>query len=275
MTEILVARSAWTVIARELDRVAPREGVVLPLVALTSRAAPCAPIELTDVTSVVLAEAHPVPAHLQHNTMVNVAALPTTDAWAAQVVLAAVRQQPRLRAAAYLHSHPFALGDTWPSRGDVVGHMHPLLERNADTGLHASFSFIACAARGGGWNLPCFAMDRRQRVCELGTTRIVDDAHPLVRRARGTRGPRGVLRRWRRSLYRRGLSSQLDELFDGWWRVRIPLRTGTAQASRVMVVLFPIDFPADAPRYHLVDLERNEVRPLDLKFSPDAAEVCG
>src|SRR5688572_30731976 len=119
MTRVLVAQACWETIVRELDRVAPREGVLLPLVAIEHRAEPCAPIELRDIAAVVLAQVRCVPPELQHNAMAHVAALPRTDAWADEVVLPLVRRHPRLRAAAYLHSHPFATEHTWPSTGDV------------------------------------------------------------------------------------------------------------------------------------------------------------
>jgi hypothetical protein len=270
---ILVARSCWEVITGELDRVAPAEGVLLPLVALDRRspdADPCAPVGLRELAAVVLAEVRCLPPHLQHNGLARVAALPSADAWADGVVLPLVRRAPRLRAAAYLHSHPFAIGHTWPSAGDVEGHMIPLWRRNAEAGLDASFSFIACAAGGGGWRLPCFALggDARGRVVELGAAEVVDDDHDAIRRARAPRASRCLLRRWRHQLHRRGLALRADELFDGWSRVRVRLG-----AHRVLVALFPVDFPGAPPRYHLVDLRTRASRRLDLAFSADAAEV--
>jgi len=269
---VVVARSSWDVITGELDRVAPREGVLLPLVALERRAPdadPCAPIGLEDLDAVVLAEVRCLPPHLQHNGIARVAALPCADAWADSVVLPLVRRYPRLRAAAYLHSHPFAIEHTWPSGGDVEGHMRPMLRRNAEAGLLASFSFIACGARGGGgWRLPCFALDGRGRVVSLGAAEVVDDGDGAIRRARRERAPRCLVRRWRQQLSRRGLAVRADELFDGWSRVRVRL-----DARRVLVALFPLDFPAAPPRYHVVDLRTGAARRLELRFSVEATEV--
>jgi len=269
---VLVARSCWQVITGELDRVAPREGVLLPLVALDRRAPgadPCAPLGLGDLARVVLAEVRCLPPHLQHNDLARVAALPCADAWADDVVLPLVRRHPRLRAAAYLHSHPFAVERTWPSGGDLEGHMLPMLARNAEAGLDASFSFIACGAAGGGWRLPCFALEPGGRVVALGAAEVVDDGCDAIRRARTPRAPGHLVRRWKQQLRRRGLALRADELFDGWSRVRVRLG-----AHRVLVALFPVDFPAAPPRYHLVDLRSRAARRLDLAFSVDGAEVA-
>jgi hypothetical protein len=262
---VVVAQSCWTAITFELDRVAPREGVVLPLIALEHQAAPCAPIRLADITSVAIADARCVPAHLQHNALLRVAALPQADAWADSVVLPLVRRYPRLRAAAYLHSHPFTDARTWPSGGDIDGHMKPLLARNRACSLFASFSFIAC----GRWKLPCFAMDEAQRVVELGDAEIVDDADPIIVRARTERAPRFWLKRWKQRLRGRGLSVHVDELFDGWTRAKIAL-----DAHRVQVVLFPIDFPTEAPLYFVVDRRTGRAERVDRTFSLEGEEVA-
>ncbi len=262
---VVVAKRCWDAITRELDRVAPREGVVLPLVAIEHRCEPCAPIALADITSLAIADAHCVPPALQHNTLLHVAALPACDAWADDVVLAAVRRHPRLRAAAYLHSHPFAWGRTEPSGGDIDGHMIPLLARNAACGLEASFSLIAYAR----WQLACFAMDARRRVIALGAAEVVDDADPIITRALQPRPPRFWLRRWKRRLRARGLAPRIDELFDGWTRARIVL-----DADRVLVVLFPLAFPDEPPRYHVVDRRTGATRRVDRTFSLDAREVA-
>lgn len=262
---VVVAQSCWTAITFELDRVAPREGVVLPLVALEHRAAPCAPIRLADITSIAIADARGVPAHLQHNALLRVAALPQADAWADSVVLPLVRRYPRLRAAAYLHSHPFATDRTSPSGGDIDGHMTPLLVRNGACSLLASFSFIAC----GRWKLPCFAMDEAQRIHALGDAEIVDDADPIIVRARAERAPRFWLKRWRQRLRARGLSVHIDELFDGWTRAKI-----TLDAHRVQVVLFPIDFPTAAPLYFVVDKRTGRSERVARTFSLEGEEVA-
>ncbi|MDQ3341899.1 MAG: hypothetical protein M4D80_42680 [Myxococcota bacterium] len=262
---IVVAQSCWNAITFELDRVAPREGVVLPLVAIEHRAEPCARIALADITTLAIAEVRCVPAELQENALLRVAALPRSDAWADAVVLPLVRRSPRLRAAAYLHSHPFAHERTWPSGGDIDGHMLPLLERNRACGLFASFSFIACSR----WKLPCFAMDAERRVIELGNAEIVDDADPIITRARATRPPRFWLKRWRQRLRARGFAPHVDELFDGWTRARIDL-----DAHRVLVVLFPLAFPDETPLYFVVDRRTGKSERVDRTFSLEASEVA-
>src|SRR5262245_28678363 len=111
--DVIVAHSVWQTIVGELDRVTPREGVLLPLVALETRSAnPCATIELSAITTLVLAEARCLPPHLQSQSAVHVEALPRSDAWADAMVESLVHRSPRLRAAAYLHSHPFAYEHT-------------------------------------------------------------------------------------------------------------------------------------------------------------------
>lgn len=264
---VVVAQSCWNAIELELERVAPLEAVLLPLVAIDHRCAPCAPIALADIETLAIAEVRAVPRELQHNTLVRVAALPRSDAWADAIVLPLVRRHPRLRAAAYLHSHPFAHGRTWPSSGDIGGHMLPLLARNAACNLDASFSFIACRA-GGGWRLPCFAVGADHRVVEVGDAEVVDDADPVIGRARALRPPRFWLARWRRGLRARGLAVQLDELFDGWRRARIAL-----SSDRTLVVLFPLAFPEEPPQYFVVDHRTRTSRRLSLEFSLDAKEV--
>ena len=267
--KILVARSSWNTITEELDRVAPREGVLLPLVALElHHENPCATIGLRDLAALVLAEVRCVPRHLQINSVAHVAALPSSDAWADETVLPLTRRYPRLRPAAYLHSHPFAVARTWPSSGDIDGHMRPLLARNADASLAASFSFIACTAFDGGWHLPCFAMDARQRVVELGNAEVVDDDHASIVRARQQRVSRFLVRRWKRQLERHGIEFCEDELFDGWLRFKIRITP-----TQMLVVLLPVDVPATPPRYHLIDLSTHQARQLDLTFSLEAAEV--
>ena len=262
---VVVAQSCWNAITFELDRVAPREGVVLPLIALEHRAEPCAPIGLGDITTIAIAEVRCVPAELQDNALLRVAALPRSDAWSDSVVLPLVRRSPRLRAAAYLHSHPFARSRTWPSGPDIDGHMLPLLARNREGGLMTSFSFIAC----GRWKLPCFAMDERQRVVEVGTAEIVDDADPIIERARARRPARFWLKRWKQRLRARGIAPRIDELFDGWTRARVDL-----DAHRVLVVLFPLGFPDEAPRYFVVDRRTGRSEQLDRQFSLEAMEVA-
>jgi hypothetical protein len=261
---VVVAQSSWNAIELELDRVAPREGVLLPFVAIEHRCEPCAPIRLADITTLAIADVRALPPALQENSPVHVAALAHADAWADATVLPLVRRYPRLRAAAYLHSHPFAYRTTSPSSSDIHGHMIPLLAKNSECGLFASFSFIACDR----WKLPCFAMDASRRVVALGDTEIVDDAEPIITRARAQRPPRFWLKRWKQRLRARGLAPQLDELFDGWTRARI-----TLDATRVLVVLFPLEFPAMPPRYFVVDPRRRTSKQLDLQFSLDADEI--
>ncbi len=112
-------------------------------------------------------------------------------------------------------------------------------------------------------------MDASGRVIALGATEIVDDADPIIARARTQRPPRFWLKRWKQRLRARGLAPHVDELFDGWTRARIAL-----DAHRILVVLFPLDFPDAPPRYFVVDKRTRTSKPLDLRFSLDAQEVA-
>jgi hypothetical protein len=238
---VVVPVDTWSVIRQELDRVAPQEAVVLPLVSLVRNAGaphPCVTTDLEHLDGVVLAQAIPVPPSLQRNTSVHVSALPGADAWLDARVEAAVREAPSLRSAAYLHSHPFATGDTSPSGPDIQGHMKPMLRKKTEEGLRVSLSFIACRARmtAEGWLLRVFACTPGQTVVDLGTTEVVNVSHPWVRLARlphgRHRGMRGTLRRWRRAAFEARLPVAVDDLMDGWVRVRV-----NAGGHRTLVAL--------------------------------------
>ena len=57
--------------------------------------------------------------------------------------------------------------------------MLPLLSRNREAGLAASFSLIACRALGGdGWALHCFALDEWGDIVDLGPASRIADSHP-------------------------------------------------------------------------------------------------
>ncbi len=281
-TRVLVPADTWSVVVDELDRVAPREGVLVPLVSLVRRPSaphPCIPAGLAELEAVVVAHAVPVPPDLQRGSAVHVAALPGADAWLDARVDEAMRRMPALRAAAYLHSHPFATGDTRPSSPDVHGHMEPMRRAKEREGLLASFSLIACRAHGGGWILRAFACTADRPTVDLGVATVVDEAHPRVREARMPharhRGLRGTLRRWRRAAAQAGLPSTVDDLMDGWVRLRIHARgrtlvalAGHASASVEHVFLVdgarPCAWPArlDAPTAmaRLRGLDDGEVR---------------
>ncbi len=255
--EIKISASCWRRVTAELDRTYPLEGVVLPLVGLLPRrvdANPCAAMELEDLRAVVLARTVLVPHHLQVNAHARVGVLQQTDRVINREVERLTRRYPRLRACAYLHSHPFAHGSTWPSsgcRGDHDGHMVPLLRRNRRAALNTSFSFIACMGQNG-WRLQAFALDDREQVVDLGFAQVVPDRdpdlrHTLRRSHLGAAPLRSVLRRWRRELRRARLRLRDEELFDGWRRWIINLGRDLAA-----VVLLPMDFPDHAPRCHVV-----------------------
>jgi len=279
---LLIGASCWAAVRAELDRVLPDEGLVVPLVSVQRRRPlrdPCAPIALADMRRLVIARAVLIPAELQVNTFARVSVLPSTDALIDRRIAAAIHRHPALRACAYLHSHPFARGWTRPSsglRGDVEGHMLPLLARNREAGLNAAFSFIACrdlARRGDsdGWLLHGFALvpsragDRTDKVnatagghrlVDLGLAEPVPDDCAAMRRALlpplSRREPwRFLLRRWRRELRCLGLRARTDELFGGWQRVVVPLGQG-----RDVVVLLPVDFPAERARIFVVERSR-------------------
>jgi len=254
---VKIGESCWARAQRELDRVYPCEGIGLPLVALVpTRPArnPCAAMGLDDLAELVISRIVLVPGERQVNLPARVGVTPLTDPLVNAAVGAELRRFPRLRACAYLHSHPFARGRTLPSRGpgcDVEGHMLPLLARNRDCGLHASFSFIACREAGGrGWRLQAFALDGQARLVDLGFAAPVPDAAlgplmlgPLSRRPPHTH----LLRRFRRELRRRGYRSRTDDLFDGWRRTIVRVNPDLQ-----LVILLPLDFPHGTARCFVV-----------------------
>jgi len=267
--EVRISELCWSQITAELDRVAPREGIVVPLVALGLRDAefnPCRTIALTDIATVTIASVVLVPSDKQNNQIARVSVLDQTDDLIGEKVEALVARYPRLRACAYLHSHPFAWGSTRPSRGatcDYEGHMLPLLDSNRDAGLATSFSFIACRGLNGSrWRLQCFALNHRRQVVDLCFARIIPDGtaelatlflpglsrRPMVRT---------LLRRWRRDLGRQGYRVRCGQLFDGWTRIIVDLSRG-----RALVTLVPIDFPERAPQHHVVDKTTGKSTPV-------------
>jgi len=268
LPEVKVAPACWRKICAELDRVFPCEGLLVPLVTLTPRREdhnPCQPLHLDEIGELVIAGAVLVPQAQQINAHARVSVRPQTDGPVNAEVTAALDAYPRLRACAYLHSHPFAVGSTWPSRGlrgDYEGHMLPLLERNRAAGLETCFSFIACRDSGGsGWALQGFALDAQRRIVDLGMARVMDDPvevyrehlvpalemRPLLHR---------IVERWRGEMQQRGLSFRCDELFDGWSRTIIEL-----SPRRACVVLIPIRFPEQAARCFVVDREQGTTLP--------------
>lgn len=268
LPEVKISALSWKQITAELDRVAPREGIAVPLVALDlcdPEFNPCRTIALADIATVTIASVVLVPSHKQKNQIARVSVLEETDELVGEKVESLVSRYPRLRACAYLHSHPFAWGSTRPSRGatcDYEGHMLPLLESNRAAGLATSFSFIACRGLNGSrWRLQCFALDNHGDIVDLGFARVIGDDTPelaafylpgLSRRPM----VRTLLRRWRRDLGRRGYRVRCGELFDGWTRIVVDL------GARALVTLVPIDFPARPPQHHVVDKANGHSRPV-------------
>lgn len=185
---VKIGADIWRKIKEELSRVYPLEGLAVPMVALrpwVPNRNPTAPIQLDDLREVVVADAVLVPHSRQINRSARVSVLEHTDAPVNAEIESLVGVSPRLRASAYLHSHPFAVGQTWPSRGprcDYEGHMLPLLARNRRAGLHTSFSFIACrSAKGSDWVLHCFALRANEAIVDLGLAEVVDSTSHTMR----------------------------------------------------------------------------------------------
>ncbi|MBN2499023.1 MAG: hypothetical protein JXR96_30820 [Deltaproteobacteria bacterium] len=280
-TQVHIAAACWRQIREELDRVYPAEGLAIPLVWLRLRAGrrnPCAPVRLADIRGLVVARAVLVPPELQVNSAARVAVIrDATDALVNREIERLVQAHPRLRACAYLHSHPFARGRTWPSSGldcDYEGHMLPLLRRNRHCNLETAFSFIACRSRSdpAGWKLQAFALDDQQRVVDLGFARVLDDGSPRLRPALlaglDRRVPqRCLLRRWSRALRRAGVRSCREPLFDGFDRVGVEIGDG-----RRLVIVLPIDLPRHPARFFLVrGLGWQEIHPPEARsLAPDA-----
>ena len=264
---VAITESCLSTVCAELDRVSPREGLAVPLVWLKKRApepSPGALLRLEQIEQVVVAAVLLVPPEKQLNASVRVGVLAHTDSLLADATRSLVRRHPRLRACAYLHSHPFARGWTRPSRGpscDYEGHMLPLLARNREAGLATSFSFIACrSASGDGWALHAFALDEEGAIVDLGLARPVPDSHPEAVRALApplTRRPAArLVRAWLRKLRRAGLAYRVDELFDGWHRIIV-------EASRQvsLVALVPVSFPRESAQLLVWDKRANTVEP--------------
>lgn len=274
-TEVDITHVCWQRLVAELDRVAPAEGIAVPLAALTMRDPgrnPCAMIALDDIARLTIAQLLLVPDGQQINSAVRVSVLPHTDRIINPQVERLLQRFPRLRACAYLHSHPFAIGSTQPSRGlrcDYQGHMLPLWHDNRQAGLDTSFSFIACRGPLGGWRLCCFALDPRGAVVDLGQARVVADVTagqpgPLQHAVEEREPLRQVLRGFRRELRRRGFYCSSEELFDGWQRTVVHIdRRWSA------VILLPIEFPQQAPRFFLVDRQQHRTT----QFQPHAANA--
>jgi len=247
---VLVSRSCWTTVREELWRVCPREALMVPLLALRERApnrVPGSTLGLSDLESLVLATVVTLPPELQRNSGARVEALPGAEEWVNDRLSAFLGRHPRLRACAYLHSHPFAIGATSPSHGpdcDDEGHMRPLLVRNREAGLDASFSFIACREPREGWRLCCFALDEQASLIDLGSAVVVEDEHPGVRFALHPREPenRQATRTWTEALVAAGLSPAQDELFDGWTRLGAELA-----GDHRLGVMRPRGHPAEPP----------------------------
>jgi hypothetical protein len=259
-----IAQSCFDQVCRELDRVYPSEGLAVPLLWLERRVpdpGPTATLRLSQIAKVVVGKVVLVPADKQLNSGFRVGVLEETDAPMAEATRALTHRYPRLRACAYLHSHPFARGSTWPSRGarcDYEGHMLPLLARNRDAGLSTSFSVIACRTLGGdGWLLQTFALDDDQKIVDLGFAQAIPDRHPDAARcllpALGRRRGARLVRAWLRSLRRAGVAYRADELFDGWLRI----------IAGPLVVLVPQNFPDQPAQLFHWNRGTNQVGPVE------------
>ena len=100
---VLIGASCWAATRRELCRVLPGEGLVVPLLALEPRQPldhPCAPVELRAIARLVIARVVRVPAALQANGRTRVSVLPSTDAIVRPQVEELLRRHPALRACA-------------------------------------------------------------------------------------------------------------------------------------------------------------------------------
>jgi hypothetical protein len=266
---VAITESCLAQVEEELDRVNPREGLAVPLLWIKKRAPepnPATLLRLAQIEQVIIARALLVPPEKQLNGCVRVGVLAETDRLLAEATRALTRRHPRLRACAYLHSHPFARGGTRPSRGatcDYEGHMIPLLERNRDAGLAASFSFIACRTwKDDGWELHCFALDEHEDIGDLGLARRIPDSHPDAVAALlpplSRRPIHRLVRGWLSRLRRARVHYRVDELFDGWLRIILD-----ASAQTSLVVLLPISFPRQPAQLFVWNREANEVTRCD------------
>ena len=80
---VVMAEQAWRAVRAEMERVFPREGLAVPLMALEPRrpdGGPWDPMGLEDIASVVVPRVLLVPPEQQHNQAARVSVLPRTDA---------------------------------------------------------------------------------------------------------------------------------------------------------------------------------------------------
>ena len=250
----LMGMRAWRELSAELERVAPAEGLAIPLMALELRhglAHPAQTLHLEHIKRVLIPRLFFLPARLQANHAARVQALAGSDAHLQTRIDHCLDLYPRLRPAGFIHSNPFASLHTWPSsgaRGDIEGHLLPLRARNLEAGLATSFSLIACRkGKGSGWRLQAFALDRHKRVRDCGLVRPAPDSHPALRRAlRGNalqrQAGRDRLGPWLADMEHAGFLIEMRTLFDGW--LRCDLNRGSL---RCRSILLPPDFPRQAP----------------------------
>lgn len=257
MPRLSVSARCWTDITRELERVAPAEAVLVPVVQVVRRDDPWRTAGLHDVVEVRLVEVVRVAPDKQRNGSAYVSVVAGTDPDVDRAVLRLTRRMPALRTAAYLHSHPFSRGRTFASGTDHRGHMIPLLARNEAAGLGASFSFIACRdGTGRGWRLQCFALDRAAplEVVDAGFCTVEADDSSAMRGARlpgVLQRERAALRAWRTALRRRGWRVCFRQLLDGWVRARVDVDT-----HRTVAVFFPHEFGVSTRSVRTVLVDR-------------------
>ncbi|MBI2570256.1 MAG: hypothetical protein HYV63_24905 [Candidatus Schekmanbacteria bacterium] len=259
--EVKIAATAFARMCAELDRVCPREAVLVPAIALTMRNPdrnPCAMIKLQDLAEILVARVVLMPPDRQINRAAAVCVRAATDEIVGLEVQDLLDRYPRLRACGYIHSHPFAQGSTWPSSGpggDIEGHMLPLLARNRACNLDLSLSLIACRDPvAPGWKLQAFALASEVGpVLDLGFAAREQGAGERAALARSLMPPHEsrpdaarVLRRLRTGLRDRGATYEEDALFDGWIRI---VTTHPRQARAVLLI--PPDFPRSGARVYL------------------------
>ncbi len=254
----LMGMRAWQELCGELDRVAPDEGLAVPLMSIELRRGLAHPVQtmyLDQIKHVIIPRLFLLPGHLQDNRWARVQALAGSDDALQSRIDRCLDLYPRLRPAGFIHSHPFAKARTWPSsgpRGDIEGHLKPLMQRNGQSGLATGFSLIACRNRSGrGWKLQAFALDRQGQVSDCGMVQPAPEGHPALRRAlRGhamqQQAGRKIILPWLQHMKSSGLQVQTQSLFDGWLRCDL-----SRNEERLISVLLPADFPRHSPRVYL------------------------
>lgn len=246
LPKVTILARAWKKICQETDFWANRSDTALestfyPMVALQPKIGRtlCDSCRLEDLSQIVICEVFLPPrqfasysqysASFRHDASIN--------SIFHEGVSKINKRYPQLLFLGPGHSHPFAIGYTYPSSTDLRCHILPYLNKNsALLDIHLSLAIIL-ARNDEGWNPCCFAADENQ-VWDLGKAEISDShkchylKQPYYKTVRG--------QDWEQSL-RSELGDRLIELerWPGAW-TSLAFYSKTCDA---ILLLLPPSFP--------------------------------